>query len=166
VVTSKKSLSHRTKAKHVAAEKKPAHKPHATASAASSDTITIDRRKKHERRSSEHHEHGDSVVAEHPALERRIKVNRRRQIDPTTCERDYTPEEVEFMAAIDDYKRRSGRMFPTCSEVLEVIRALGYKKCAEDETPVGWTEPHHSNAASFVAAVNLPMTSPSPTIAN
>ncbi|REJ96280.1 MAG: hypothetical protein DWQ34_04395 [Planctomycetota bacterium] len=61
----------------------------------------------------------------------RRKVERRRQIDPTTCERDYQPEEVEFMRAMDDYKRRSGRQFPTWSEVLEVIRDLGYRKVAE-----------------------------------
>ena len=60
--------------------------------------------------------------------ERREKVNRRRQIDPTTCERDYTDQEVEFMHALDQYKRTSGRMFPTCSEILEVIRDLGYEK--------------------------------------
>ncbi len=56
------------------------------------------------------------------------KVQRRRQIDPTTCERDYSVEEVEFMQALDEYKRRNGRMFPTCSEILEVIRGLGYSK--------------------------------------
>ena len=61
-------------------------------------------------------------------LERRAKVNRRRQIDPTTCERDYTDHEVEFMNALNEYKRTSGRMFPTCSEVLEVVRGLGYIK--------------------------------------
>jgi hypothetical protein len=61
----------------------------------------------------------------------RRKVERRRQIDPTTCERDYQPDEVEFMKAMDDYKRRSGRQFPTWSEVLEVIRDLGYRKVAE-----------------------------------
>ena len=60
--------------------------------------------------------------------ERRAKVSRRRQIDPTTCERDYTDAEVEFMHAMDLYKRASGRMFPTCSEVLEVLRNLGYEK--------------------------------------
>jgi hypothetical protein len=53
---------------------------------------------------------------------------RRRQIDPTTCERDYSADEVEFMQALDEYKRKSGRMFPTCSEVLEVLRGLGYRK--------------------------------------
>ena len=59
---------------------------------------------------------------------RRKKVQRRRQIDPTTCERDYTTEEVEFMTALDEYKRNSGRMFPTCSEILEVLIGLGYAK--------------------------------------
>ncbi len=49
-------------------------------------------------------------------------------IDPTTCERDYSNDEIEFMKAMDEYKRKSGRMFPTWSEVLEVVRALGYER--------------------------------------
>lgn len=61
----------------------------------------------------------------------RRKVERRRQIDPTTCERDYSDEEIDFMGAMDVYKRRSGRQFPTWSEVLEVLRAMGYRKVAE-----------------------------------
>jgi len=73
-------------------------------------------------------------ILEHEGEERRLgdrrKVERRRQIDPTTCERDYQPDEIEFMKAMDDYKRRSGRQFPTWSEVLEVIRDLGYRKVA------------------------------------
>lgn len=63
-----------------------------------------------------------------PPVERR---KRRRQIDPTTCERDYSGGEIEFMQAMDDYKRQSGRMFPTCSEILEVLMKLGYRKVAE-----------------------------------
>jgi hypothetical protein len=66
------------------------------------------------------------------AVERR-KVQRRRQIDPTTCERDYNDDEIEFMQAMDAYKRASGRMFPTCSEVLEVVRSLGYVKLSAAE---------------------------------
>jgi hypothetical protein len=62
--------------------------------------------------------------------ERREKVERRRMIDPTTCERDYSNDEIEFMKAMDEYKRKSGRMFPTWSEVLEVVRALGYERPA------------------------------------
>lgn len=53
---------------------------------------------------------------------------RRRFIDPTTCDRDYSVAEREFMQAMQDYKHRSGRMFPTWSEVLEVLRDLGYEK--------------------------------------
>jgi len=56
---------------------------------------------------------------------------RRTKIDPTTCERDYQPEEVEFMRALEAYKRSSGRMFPTCSEILEVVRSLGYERVGE-----------------------------------
>ena len=56
---------------------------------------------------------------------------RRRQIDPTTCERDYNNDEIEFMKAMDQYKRDNRRPFPTWSEVLEVLRALGYRKTAE-----------------------------------
>ena len=86
--------------------------------------IPADRREKTERREK-------SVK---PAVERRTggserrRVERRRQIDPTTCERDYTPDEIEFMTAIDKYRRESGRPFPTWSEVLEVVRAIGYQK--------------------------------------
>lgn len=64
----------------------------------------------------------------------RRKVERRRLIDPTTCERDYSLDEVEFMKAMDEYKRKSGRMFPTWSEVLEVVRGLGYVKQTPDVT--------------------------------
>ena len=58
------------------------------------------------------------------------RTARRRKIDPTTCERDYAAEELEFMRALDHYKRTSGRMFPTCSEVLEVVKSLGYARTA------------------------------------
>lgn len=63
--------------------------------------------------------------------DQRRKASRRREIDPTTCERDYSLDEVEFMNAMDNYKRRSGRPFPTWSEVLEVVRSLGYRKVEE-----------------------------------
>ena len=64
----------------------------------------------------------------------RRRQDRRRQIDPTTCERDYSDGEIEFMRAMDDYKRKSGRPFPTWSEVLEVFTSLGYRKVADQST--------------------------------
>ena len=62
------------------------------------------------------------------AARARNASGRRRLVDPTTCERDYSADEVEFLRAVEEYKRRSGRMFPTWSEVLEVVRGLGYAK--------------------------------------
>jgi hypothetical protein len=56
---------------------------------------------------------------------------RRRLIDPTTCERDYSDDEITFMRAMDQYKRDNRRPFPTWSEVLEVLQALGYRKVAD-----------------------------------
>ena len=55
-------------------------------------------------------------------------LGRRRFVDPTTCERDYSQAELEFMLAMNEYKHKSGRMFPTWSEVLEVLCHLGYEK--------------------------------------
>jgi len=62
------------------------------------------------------------------AAQARHQSGRRRFVDPATCDRDYTDAELEFMQAMQEYKRRSGRMFPTWSEVLEVLRELGYQK--------------------------------------
>ena len=73
--------------------------------------------------------------------ERRAKVQRRRQIDPTTCEREYSDDEIQFMHALDAYKRTSGRMFPTCSEILEVIRELGYIRAPQGQGASGQCEP-------------------------
>jgi hypothetical protein len=64
------------------------------------------------------------------AANARQASGRRRFVDPTTCEREYSGAEMEFMQAMHDYKISSGRMFPTWSEVLEVLQALGYQKPA------------------------------------
>lgn len=113
--------------------------PKTTKKTASKDSssVTIDRRAKASERRKPQERRGrtEPVAVERRQLERRAKVSRRRQIDPTTCERDYSIEEVEFMRALEQYKRASGRMFPTCSEVLEVLRGLGYEKnCAGHQT--------------------------------
>jgi hypothetical protein len=39
------------------------------------------------------------------------------------------------MHALDAYKRTSGRMFPTCSEVLEVLKGLGYQRVGAPVSP-------------------------------
>ncbi len=70
----------------------------------------------------------DRRKQEQPTGRERRQGDRRRRIDPTTCERDYSTAEVEFIQAMDDYKINSGRMFPTCSEILEVVTGLGYRQ--------------------------------------
>jgi hypothetical protein len=76
------------------------------------------------------------------AAEKRKTSERRRLIDPTTCERDYSDDETEFMKAMDRYKRENRRPFPTWSEVLEVMRSLGYRRVAEPTAlPGGKREP-------------------------
>ena len=39
-----------------------------------------------------------------------------------------TDEQFEFVMAVDKYKRANSRPFPTLTEILEVIKDLGYKK--------------------------------------
>ena len=105
-----------TTTKKTSPEKQVANKKNQPVKAGDCE-VTLDRRTQADRREEE---------ASPVKMDRRDKVQRRRQIDPPTCERDYSIQEVEFMNAMDHYKRTSGRMFPTCSEVLEVIRGLGY----------------------------------------
>jgi hypothetical protein len=66
---------------------------------------------------------------------------RRRFVDPTTCEREYSKAELEFMQAMHEYKQKSGRMFPTWSEVLEVLRSLGYEKLSRTPSAAGVPAP-------------------------
>lgn len=70
------------------------------------------------------------------AAQARAASGRRRKIDPVTCDRDYSAAELEFARAIQEYKVSSGRMFPTWSEVLEVLTDLGYQKPARSGTSV------------------------------
>ena len=49
-------------------------------------------------------------------------------VDPTTCQVEYSPDELEFLMAMDTYTRTTGRMFPTWKEALGVLRSLGYAK--------------------------------------
>ena len=43
------------------------------------------------------------------------------------------PEEMEFINAINAYKTKHSRPFPTWSEVLHVLKALGYRKADASE---------------------------------
>ncbi len=61
-----------------------------------------------------------------PPPERRAKKERRKRIDPTTFDKQYTDDEMEFMIAMQRFKVQTGKAFPTHGEVLAVARSLGY----------------------------------------
>jgi hypothetical protein len=95
-----------------------------------SDFVVTDRRGG-ERRVGDRRKRNIPVAVERRSgKDRRQQGERRRQVDPTTCERDYNDDEIAFMKAMDQYKRANRRPFPTWSEVLEVLYALGYRKVA------------------------------------
>jgi hypothetical protein len=88
------------------------------------------------------------------AAEKRKNSERRRLIDPTTCERDYNDDETAFMKAMDRYKRENRRPFPTWSEVLEVLHSLGYSRVAETTAlPGGKREPIPTPAPVSLASL-------------
>ena len=62
-------------------------------------------------------------------LERRRGAGIRREDDRRQAEEgEMTAEQFEFVMAIETYKRVNRKLFPTWTEVLEVIEQLGYKK--------------------------------------
>lgn len=123
--SSKADTSDRTESRNASSKSKP----NETAGAAAEQIVTLDRRRPTAERRGGDPDALDVGVMKNP----RRKKQRRRHIDPTTCERDYSDPEIEFMRAMDDYKRKSGRMFPTCSEVLEVVRDLGYFRLTDQQ---------------------------------
>ena len=66
---------------------------------------------------------------EDTGLERRRGPGRRRSDDRKAAEEgEMTTEQFEFCMAIETYKKVNKKMFPTWTEVLEVVRHLGYRK--------------------------------------
>lgn len=64
-------------------------------------------------------------------LERRRGPGRRRSDSRRSAEEgELNDEQFEFVMAMDEYKRANKRPFPSWTEVLEVIKYLGYRKVA------------------------------------
>lgn len=76
----------------------------------------------------------ESVVERRVGLDRRRGPGRRRSDDRRAAEEgEMTDEQFEFLMAVNEYKRVNKRPFPTWTEVLDVMRALGYRKVAEPQ---------------------------------
>jgi hypothetical protein len=67
-------------------------------------------------------------------LDRRRGPGRRLSDERKAAEEgQMTDEQFDFVMAIDRYKKQNARPFPTWTEVLEVIQALGYRKVADPQ---------------------------------
>ena len=65
-------------------------------------------------------------------LERRRGAGIRRDDDRRSAEEgEMTDEQLQFVMAIEAYKKVNKKLFPTWTEVLEVVRQLGYRPVAE-----------------------------------
>jgi len=72
------------------------------------------------------------LVDRRSGLDRRRGPGRRRSEDRRSAEEgEMTDEQFEFVMAINEYKRVNHRPFPTWTEILDIIKALGYRKVAE-----------------------------------
>ncbi len=89
-----------------------------------SAAIADDRREESDRRRT--------PIDRRNGLERRRGPGRRRSESRRTAEEgELDQEQFEFVMAMDEYKRANKRPFPSWTEVLEVIKYLGYRKVAE-----------------------------------
>lgn len=114
---------------------------------------------------------------EEGVVDRRGGIDRRRlhASEPTNLERrrgpgrrlsdfikaaeegEMTGEQFLFLMAIDTFKRVNGKTFPSWSDVLEIVRKLGYRKTMPSELDLGgrvedWTE--RADADSGVGVSN------------
>jgi hypothetical protein len=62
-------------------------------------------------------------------LERRRGPGRRRSDDRRVAEEgEMSAEQFEFVMAVEAYKKVNKRLYPTWTEILEVLNQLGYRK--------------------------------------
>jgi hypothetical protein len=88
-----------------------------------------------DRRSSDSSENRRNAQTDRRSgLDRRRGPGRRRS-DERRCaeEGEMTGEQFDFVMAIEEYKKVNTRPFPTWTEVLDIIHALGYRKVAKPE---------------------------------
>jgi len=83
----------------------------------------------HERRT------GPPKPPKKPTGARHAKKDRRRRIDPTTFDKQYSVDEMEFMNAVQRFKEQSGKAFPSYGEVLKVAVILGYRQFIDEPRP-------------------------------
>ena len=77
----------------------------------------------------------ENVVDRRLGLDRRRGPGRRLSDERKAAEQgQMSDEQFEFLLAIDEYKKKNSKRFPSWTEVFEVIKALGYRKVAEPQS--------------------------------
>lgn len=113
-------------------------------------------------------EYGDGVVDRRLGIDRRNislndETNLERRRGPGRRRTDFTKaaeegemsrEQFLFLMAIDAFKRVNDKTFPTWTDVLEIIRKLGYRKTMNSTLNLGgraedWTERADAPAGVF-----------------
>jgi hypothetical protein len=107
----------------------------------------VDRRLGLDRRQIQAHLDGDDSSG----LERRRGRGRRlSDFTKSAEEGEMTKEQFLFLMAIDQFKKGNAMSFPTWTDVLEVIRLLGYRKTMPSELSLrnadDWRERHDAPA--------------------
>ena len=96
--------------------------------AVSRDDCEMQQRRNGDRREGDRRD----VVERRSGLDRRRGPGRRRSDERRAAEEgEMTDEQFEFIMAVNEYKRVNKRPFPSWTEVLDLIQALGYRKVAE-----------------------------------
>jgi hypothetical protein len=88
----------------------------------------------------------DPAATDQSGLKRLRGPGRRRpEFNRAAEEGEFTSEQFLFVMAINAFKKANNKSFPTWTEVLEVIRRLGYRKTQPIDLNLpnvdDWTEP-------------------------
>ncbi len=85
-------------------------------------------RRQNDRRTGEDRRSG---VDRRSGLDRRRGPGIRRSEDRRLAEEgQMSDDQFEFLMAVEEYKRINQRPFPTWTEILEIVKLLGYRKVA------------------------------------
>jgi hypothetical protein len=85
-----------------------------------------------ERRQTGRTERRRAGIDRRTGLDRRRGPGRRRgEVRKAAEEGEISGDLLEFVMAVDEYKRTNERPYPTISEIFELIHYLGYRKVAE-----------------------------------
>ncbi len=72
-------------------------------------------------------------------------------------DREYTEDQLEFLIALQDYKSGKHRPFPTCCEILNVLRSLGYAKPTPAQLLVRAVGANDASPGGEIAPVGAPV---------